>query len=225
MLCANQIQSAVAEPQLRSLSQDLRQKADVRAYAAHGYFAELCGPDAPVRAELEAFIRQVFQRAHGARIRHFMPQLMSLRDGEGRLVAVCGLRNAADGPLFLETYLDEPAEQVIAATTGTGVARGDIVEIGNLAVAEPGIAPGLLASVSMYLHGTDTQWAVFTAIPVLKNSLSRLNMQLETLGPASLERIAADERPDWGSYYDRRPQVMAVRRAARPEQAQRSLVT
>jgi hypothetical protein len=224
MLCANPIQTEVVKLQVQPPRQDRRHKADIRAYSAHGYFAELCGPESPARAEVEAFIRTVFQRAHGANIRHFMPQLMSLRDAEGRLVAVCGLRNAADGPLFLETYLDAPVERVIAQRTGADVAREDIVEIGNLAVAEPGIAPGLLASVSMYLHGTDTQWAVFTAIPLLKNSLTRLNMPLETLGQAELACIPPEERADWGSYYDKNPHVMAVRRAARPEQPQRSLL-
>jgi hypothetical protein len=191
----------------------------VYPHGAPRFTAQLCGPDAPERAELEQFIRVVFRRAYGARIRHFMPQLMALRDAAGQLLAVCGLRHAAAGPLFLETYLDQPVEVAITTRSQQAVERADIVEVGNLAVAEPGVAPHLLASVSHYLHGTQAEWAVFTAIPVLRNSLVRLNMPLEVLGEAGLDAIAPDERPDWGSYYDKRPQVMAVRRAARPELA------
>ena len=108
-------------------------------------------------------------------------------------------------------------ETLIAERAEHEVTREEIVEIGNLAVAEPGIAPHLLASVSRYLHGTGTQWAVFTAIPVLRNSLTRLNMQLEVLADARLDCIVPEERPEWGRYYDQNPQVMAVRRASRPD--------
>ena len=224
MLNAIQLQSQSASGQFAPDGADhFRQKADVQAYGAPRFVTQLCGPDAPQRAELEAFIREVFRRAHGATIRHFMPQLMSLRDAGGQLLAVCGLRNAADGRLFLETYLDAPVERLISARASEDIARENIVEIGNLAVAEPGMAPVLLASVSKYLHDTGTQWAVFTAIPMLKNALARLNMQLETLGQASIEHIPAEQRPEWGSYYDKQPQVMAVRRAARPHGVQRSM--
>lgn len=219
MLCAKPAHNP-ATPVVRPAA-EARPGADIQAYGAPRYAAALCGPEAAERAELESFIREVFRRAHGADIRHFMPQLMSLRAADGRLVAVCGLRNAADGPLFLETYLDAPVEHTLASRAGEAVARRDIVEIGNLAVTEPGTAPELLASVSMYLHASGTQWAVFTAIPMLKNSLARLNMQLEHLGAASIARIPPAERAAWGSYYDKQPQVMAVRRSTRP--AQRSL--
>lgn len=216
MLCANQIVAPRSAVEVAH-TETSRLEADIHVHGSPRYTTQLCGPDAPERAELELFIRDVFHRAYGASIKHFLPQLMSLRDAGGRLLAVCGLRNADHGALFLETYLDAPVEHVIADRTLHGVERSDIVEIGNLAVAEPGIAPHLLASVSHYLHGTGTQWAVFTAIPVLRNSLTRLNMQLEVLADASLQRIAPAERPEWGSYYDKNPQVMAVRRASRPD--------
>lgn len=217
MLCANLIVKPLSEIHAAPAPDITRQEADIHVHGSPHYTTRLCGPAAPERAELEQFIRLVFHRAYGASIKHFMPQLMSLRDAGGRLLAVCGLRNADHGALFLETYLDAPVEHVIADRTQHGVERSDIVEIGNLAVAEPGIAPHLLASVSHYLHGTGTQWAVFTAIPVLRNSLTRLNMQLEVLADASLQRIVPEERPEWGSYYDKNPQVMAVRRASRPD--------
>ena len=64
-------------------------------------------PDAPQRGVFEAFIQQRFRRAHGADVRHFMPQLFGMSDASGTLCAVVGVRLASGGPLFLEGYLDE----------------------------------------------------------------------------------------------------------------------
>lgn len=216
MLCTQALTASLSdESPVRPLA--LPPEAEIHAHGSPRFLTALCGPEGAERAELEQFIQHVFRRAHGAIIRHFMPQLMSLRDSNGKLLAVCGLRNAGEAALFLENYLDAPVETLIAERAEHEVTREEIVEIGNLAVAEPGIAPHLLASVSRYLHGTGTQWAVFTAIPVLRNSLTRLNMQLEVLADARLDCIVPEERPEWGRYYDQNPQVMAVRRASRPD--------
>ena len=137
MLCAHSLAvSQVEEPVIRPLAPAAA--AEIHVHGSPRFVATLCGPGAAERAELELFIRDVFRRAHGASIRHFMPQLMSLRDHGGKVLAVCGLRNAGDADLFLETYLDAPVETLIAQRAGQQVARADIVEIGNLAVAEPG---------------------------------------------------------------------------------------
>jgi len=76
----------------------------------------------------------------------------------------------------------------------------------------PATARSLLASVSVYLHSTNSQWAVFTGIPALRNSLTKLNMRLEKLGEAKITSLPEPERAAWGSYYAENPQVMAIRR-------------
>lgn len=166
----------------------------------------------PGREHLERFIHSVFRRAYGANIRHFMPMLLSLHDQNERVLAVCGLRRAGFGPLFLENYLQHPVEAVLTTRIGAAVTRDRIVEIGNLAVTELGLARSLLRVVIRHLLATDAEWAVFTAIPALRNSLGKLNVQLEVLCDASLDQVPSAEQPDWGSYYDQQPQVMAVRR-------------
>lgn len=166
----------------------------------------------PGREHLERFIHSVFRRAYGANIRHFMPTLLSLHDQDERVLAVCGLRRAEYGSLFLENYLQDPVEAVLTTRIGATVTRDSIVEIGNLAVTELGLARSLLRVVIRHLLDTDAEWAVFTAIPALRNSLGKLNVQLEVLCDASLDQVPSAEQPDWGSYYDQQPQVMAVRR-------------
>lgn len=192
--------------------------AVVRLHQTGQLITSISGPDAADRPELESYIREVFQQAHGACIRHFLPQLLSLRDGQGKLLAVCGLRHAEREALFLENYLDAPVETVLSRQLGYAVARNDIVEIGNLAVADPLHARSLLASISLYLHGSGTHWAVFTGLATLRNSLRKLNMQVHALADASITRLPAEEQTNWGSYYQDGPQVMAVRRTPAPHE-------
>ncbi len=189
-----------------------RQKAEVHLHSAENVHTAISGRDAKDRAELEDFVHDIFARAYGADVREFMPQLMSLRNTQGELLAVCGLRHAEDSRLFLERYLTQPVEHMIAEKSGQAVERQDIVEIGNLAVAHPETSRSLLASISLYLHGTNTAWGVFTGIPSLRNSLCKLNMLLLPLGIASLSHLPQHEHAAWGTYYDEKPHVMAVQR-------------
>lgn len=169
--------------------------------------------DSAGRAELEGYIHDVFARGYGAEIKHFLPQLMSLRDGQGELLAALGMRCGNSGPLFLEHYLDEPVEQRLAAVAGvTGlhtVRRDSIVEIGNLASSRSGAARWLFLALAAYLHGRGAQWAIFTVAPFLKNTFIKLGFNLHILAKAD-KRCLGDEARDWGSYYDAEPEVMAV---------------
>jgi hypothetical protein len=169
-------------------------------------------PDAADRAELEAFIRHQFYQAHGAQIKFFMPCLMSLRDSTGKLMAACGLRSATDEPLFLETYLDQSIEARLSAAMGYTIRRTEIVEVGNFAVATPGAARCLVHEIIKQLHLTAKQWAVFTIIPLISNAFAKMGVQAEALGEAKIDRIPAEERENWGRYYEQKPQIMAVRR-------------
>lgn len=167
------------------------------------------------RAEVEQFIDEVFHQAYGARIKHFKPCLMSLRDQDNKLVAACGFRSAALGPLFLEIYLDQPIEAVLSERTGSPVGRGDIVEVGNLSVIAPGMARYLITAIVTQLHATSKQWAVFTAVPLVRNAFIKMGLNPVLLGDADKSRLPAEEQPEWGSYYEQKPQIMAVRRIER----------
>ena len=94
--------------------------------AEHPFTVHFSLPDADDRAEIEQFISNIFHQAYGAKIKRFKPCLMSLRDRDNKLVAACGFRSAALGPLFLETYLDQLIEAAISERTGFPVKRGEI---------------------------------------------------------------------------------------------------
>ena len=171
--------------------------------------------DADDRAEVERFISDVFRKAYGAKIKRFKPCLMSLRDHDNKLVAACGFISAAAGPLFLETYLDQPIENVLSAHTGLPVRRDDIVGVGNFSVTEPGTARYLITAIVDRLHATSRQWAVFTAVPVVRNAFIKLGLNPVILGEPDKNRLSAEEQAEWGSYYAQKPQIMAVKRIER----------
>jgi len=186
--------------------------AAIHLHGAQPVVTAISGPDATDRQELEDFVLAIFRRAHKAEVRHFMPKLLSVRDVQGRLLAVCGLRHANEERLFLETYLDAPIEVLLSQHNQVTINRDAVLEVGNLAVADPINVRSLLASISLYLHSTHSEWAVFTGISVLRNSLTKLNMSLQFLGEANIDRIPDHERAAWGTYYNERPQVLAIRR-------------
>lgn len=186
--------------------------AAIHLYGVHPVVTAISEPESADRQELEDFVRTIFRRAHKAEISHFMPKLLSVRDAKGNLLAVCGLRHADQEKLFLETYLDAPIEALLSQLNHTAIDRESVLEVGNLAVADPVNVRSLLASISLYLHSTHSEWAVFTGISVLRNSLIKLNMSLQLLGEANIDRIPEQERAAWGTYYNERPQVLAIRR-------------
>lgn len=161
------------------------------------------------RRATEDFIAAGFRKAYGAQLGEFMPELMALRD-DAELVAACGLRRAAAGPLFLEQYLDHPADELLCRLTEGPVERSRLIEVGNLSVSRPGYARHFVAWLTQHLHGAGMHWALFSAVPALRNNFMRLGIPMLMLAPADPQRIPADTRSNWGSYYDQQPQVTAV---------------
>jgi len=154
-----------------------------------------------------ATIALVYRRAYGARLNLFMPYLLKVSGREGAFRAIVGLRDAQEEKLFLETYLDEPIEQAIARVSGEPVARGEIVEIGNLAESKPGDARLGIIATTRYLHKLGYRWVVFTAVPQLLNAFRRLGMEPMEILEADPTRLPQAQRDIWGSYYDEHPKV------------------
>lgn len=166
--------------------------------------------DGPARRhEVEGFVRRRFAEMHGARLSRFMPRLWSLTDEFSGIVGAVGLRDACDGALYLERYLDEPVEQAIARRVGAMPRREGLVEVGNLAADGVGHARVLIVQLTRLLAAAGTRWVSFTGTPSLVNSFRRLGLCPIDLGPADPARLDGDERRAWGRYYDDGPRVMA----------------
>ncbi len=159
------------------------------------------------RQAVEAGIMRKFERAYGAHLKHFLPDLLRL-DVAGELGAVAGIRAARGGALFLEQYLDRPVQQAVAHAFMTPVDRDEIVEIGNLAANVPGLAYSLFAALATTLSAAGYRWVVCTATPQVAQMLSKMGFSAQAICPADPSMLESDPT-EWGEYYATRPRVMA----------------
>ena len=158
------------------------------------------------RAGTERFIAGVYRQHFGARLNHFMPVLVS-RGSDGAICAAAGYRSAVE-PLFLERYLPQPVEQVLAAAIGQPAARGEIVEIGQFASQFAGEGRRLMLELARHLVDTGFRWAVMTATAELRRLFRHQGLSALPLAAAQ-RRCVGDEAPLWGSYYRHAPKVLA----------------
>ncbi|MEF7612632.1 thermostable hemolysin [Aquincola sp. MAHUQ-54] len=156
------------------------------------------------RRAVEAFIQAVYHRRYGARITRFAPTLVALWH-EGCITAAAGYRAASTGPLFLERYLPEPVERLLATPAPP---RRGIVEVGHLAAGRAGEGRRLVLMLAAHLATLDCEWVVSTLTAELRQLFVRIGVVPLTLGAADPARLGT-EAGDWGSYYDHAPVVLA----------------
>ncbi|NII10568.1 thermostable hemolysin [Oleiagrimonas sp. C23AA] len=181
----------------------------------------LHGPAGPRRRSAEAFIRRVFALAYGADVHSFYPQLLELRH-HNTLRAVIGYRDGTHDPLFCEQYLEQRLEPAIAKYAGHPISRDRLVEVGNLALTDPGEARWVIAIMTLYLYAQGYEWVLFTATRPLINAFRRLGLAPIELARADPRRLS-DDGVTWGSYYDTQPTVCAGRIASGFEKLQACL--
>ena len=162
----------------------------------------------PHRAALEEFVRREFLAHFGARVRHFMPELLGLHSPDGSIRAVVGCRAAAEEPLFLETYTRERIEIALERLNGFFVPRAQIVEIGSLACRNATAAVAIVRALVPHLLRAGFTWVVFTGADTVMNVFHHLGLAPRSLCPAD-PLLLGEARHDWGTYYDHEPHVMA----------------
>ena len=164
-------------------------------------------PGHPDRDPAQAFIHRVFAQRYRADVQSFYPTLLSFADAQCQR-AVVGIRDGQSGRLFAEQYLDAPAEHLIGERLGTTIARGDLVEVGNLALESAGDTRWVIAASTLFLHALGYRWVMFTATRTLVNAFQRLGLQ--PLRLATARPLLLDDRGEhWGDYYQTEPVVCA----------------
>jgi hypothetical protein len=158
------------------------------------------------RDEVEDFIRGVYADRYGATLRGFAPMLVSLHDGQ-QIVAAAGYRLGGSA-LFLERYLDEPVDELLARLSGQPAARQHIAEVGHLAATKAGEGRRLALLLGPHLAQRRVQWVVSTLTQELRLLFGRMGLAPLMLGHADPARLGR-EAADWGSYYEHRPSVLA----------------
>jgi hypothetical protein len=166
----------------------------------------VCTRRGPRRDRVEAFIRDAFGAHHGATIRSFPPILVGLEDAGGRVLGAAGFRPAEAGPLFLEQYLAEPVESLIARRAGEPVSRHEIAEIGNFACRDCATALTLIDVLARFLVEEQRRWVVFTATRTVRRIMRHLEADLQEIGRADPGLLPAAE--EWGTYFAADPRVM-----------------
>lgn len=159
-------------------------------------------PGHPDRAEVEQFIAKVYRSHYDADVTGFAPLLVARRDAAGLLVAAAGFRAGDEGPLFLERYLAQPVQAMLAAP------RARIVEVGHLAAVRAGEGRKLVLQLAPLLAGRGFQWVVGTLTEELRHLFLRLGIAPTALGVADPALLGA-EAERWGRYYDHHPVVLA----------------
>lgn len=170
------------------------------------------------RDAVEQSVRAIYAQRYGAQVPGFAPMLVALRHGD-EVLAAAGYRPAAEGPLFLESYLPSPVETLIGSQTGATLRRDRIVEVGHLAATRGGEGRRLIQLLGPHLAEQGFDWIVGTVTQELRAMLVRLGVAPLTLGAADPASLGATAQV-WGSYYEHHPIVLAIhlRRALRQHQ-------
>ncbi|AMG29554.2 delta-VPH [Grimontia hollisae] len=176
--------------------------------AMNGTEFVLVGEHHPLREHVEHYVRERYALAFDATLLVFMPTFACILDSDGALLSVCGFRTADSGPLFLEQYLDSPAETVLSQQFGTVIPRDAVIEFGQLASFSRGVSLTLFAHLSQYLVSCGYQWGIFTATGPLQALMHRFGLQPVTLQRADACRVE-NAASLWGSYYSFLPHVSA----------------
>jgi len=192
-------------PDLLSRTRTLARGAFRGDRFADGQTVEAGDPD---RVDIERFIAQVYRARHGAELTAFLPHLLTWRNAAGGVQAAVGMRCGSEGRLFVEQYLDVPAEVAIATATGRNVARDRLVEVGNFGAQSAGDTRELILHLTHALHAAGFRWVVFTATRQLRNAFERMHMFPIALAEARASRLDAADGNDWGRYYDCRPTLV-----------------
>lgn len=160
----------------------------------------------PLRGSAERWIERAYKCAFDcASVRHF-PHLIAICNSRGEVAAAAGFRWARVEPLFLEHYLDEPIETVVAQI-GLDWTREEIVEIGGLAADGSGASALLFAALADHLYREGAGFAVATATRPLRRIFGLVGFKTVRIGAAVPERLP-DAGKSWGRYYEYDPVIV-----------------
>lgn len=165
-------------------------------------------PAHDLREEAERLIEAVYASTFSVRLAGHFPVLIAVVDEDNRVVAAAGCRRADDEPLFLEQYLDEPIERVLARQVNAPVARSEVMEIGSLAATGVGPAAQMLfAALAAYLYEEGAIYAVATATRRLRSAFRAFGFGANEIASANLAKLA-NGGAGWRGYFQHDPVVV-----------------
>lgn len=159
-----------------------------------------------LRTSLEARIRSGFGTHFRACVAEYMPRFayyQHLTGGTG----VIGVRCASEERLYLESYLDDPVEEIIQNAADCTVSRAKIVEVGQFVVDDRGIVADFFEDLVPFLARQGFDWVCFTGTDRIRAILKRVGFSGLPVAAASQDLVR--NKPDrWGTYYEHDPVVI-----------------
>lgn len=198
-------QSPQLNPMVSNLSEPTEGKLNPKCI--DGLCLEIVHPQHPLWPAAIDYVKQRYELAFAAHLEQFMPAYLVLEQ-HGRILSLCGFRIAADEPLFLEQYLQQPAERLLSATFSTEIERSNLIEFGHLASFTKGTSPTHFYLIAEMLVGLGYEWCIFTATDPLHALMTRLGLEPQEIAKADPSRIE-NAQQTWGLYYEHQPRVLA----------------
>ncbi|GHZ24177.1 thermostable hemolysin [Vibrio cholerae] len=168
---------------------------------------EVITPTHPRWNEAIKLVDERYQQAFDAHLTAYMPAYLALLDKQV-MKSVCGYRIAEQEPLFLEQYLDEPADRLLAQRFACPIPRGKLIEFGHLASFGRGLSAFHFRLMAQQLVAMGFEWCIFTATDPLHALMRRFGLQPTLIAQASPARIP-NASQIWGTYYQHRPRIWA----------------
>lgn len=162
-------------------------------------------PDSDGRGGAEQAVKRIFRQVYNADISDFSTLLITA-ESEQNIDAVIGLRNAGQAPLFLESYMDQPIEQILVKQHGLSITRDNLIEIGNLVAIRSGTSRQLFIMLAFALAKAGVEWVTFTATAQVEQLLTKLGLAPVAICKAQHQAVVNGES-SWGSYYENPPTV------------------
>jgi len=160
------------------------------------------------RTHVEQYIAEHFYSYYQAQVNSFLPYILATHY-ENQISSALGFHPAHKGErLFLEQYLDGDIQSTLGQLFHRSVAREDVVEIGNLTSSKKGSSHILFILTAAILYEAGFKWVVFTATKQVETLLTKLGLTPVCVCEADPARLS-DHGRSWGSYYDKKPKVLA----------------
>ncbi|WP_064604333.1 thermostable hemolysin [Photobacterium sp. J15] len=160
----------------------------------------------PLRHEVEQYVANRYEHAFHAHLNEFMPIFLAIYDPQNKLLSACGYRVASKEKLFLEQYLNQPANTLISKRYAEIISRDKLIEFGQLASFSPGMSPIHFMLMTNYLVERGFEWCIFTATDTLYAMMCKLKLNPSVLADANPNDIPNADSV-WGSYYQHRPRI------------------
>jgi hypothetical protein len=152
-------------------------------------------------------IEETYQSAFSVRIETHYPRLVGVFNSEGALNAAAGWRSAHEDALFIEHYLDEPIELILARRLKKAIARREVAEIGSFATRGAGGAAQLCGALALRMHEEGVRYAVATATRRLRRAFHAFGFGAHELAPAHQARMPDCGR-GWDGYFAHDPALV-----------------